>query len=174
MNRLQLATLLSWGGERGVQGRKRLQKVVFFLQEAGCPLDCQYTLHYFGPYSRDVADACDEMVAAGLIKEAVELTNGLTQYTYALPPAIREMVSQEPDQGMESFRNLGTELMDSSRTNLWWLELGSTILFMYRQIGDWNQALAKACAFKKVKADDAASQLAFKLAQRLNRHAGGT
>ncbi len=35
MNRLQLATLLSWAGDNGLQGRKRLQKVVYFLQEAG-------------------------------------------------------------------------------------------------------------------------------------------
>lgn len=59
MNRLQLATLLSWADDQSIQGRKRLQKVVYFLQYAGCPLDCRYTLHHFGPYSRDVADACD-------------------------------------------------------------------------------------------------------------------
>lgn len=70
MNRHQLATLIWWAGEAGIQGRKRLQKVVYFLQQAGCPLDCQYTLHHFGPYSRDVADACDEMVAARLVVES--------------------------------------------------------------------------------------------------------
>ncbi|MFO1064120.1 MAG: hypothetical protein U0892_09680 [Pirellulales bacterium] len=34
MNRLQLATLLSWAGQDGLSGRKRLQKVVYLLQEA--------------------------------------------------------------------------------------------------------------------------------------------
>ena len=56
MDRYQLATLSSWAGERGIQGRKRLQKVVFLLQAAGCPLSSHFTLHHYGPYSRDVAD----------------------------------------------------------------------------------------------------------------------
>ena len=93
MNRLQLATLLSWAGDNGLHGRKRLQKVVYFLQEAGCPLNCRYSLHHFGPYSCDVADRCDEMVAAGLLEETARPFNGDTQYTYALKPAIRDTAS---------------------------------------------------------------------------------
>jgi uncharacterized protein YwgA len=172
MNRLQLATLLSWAGVNGLQGRKRLQKVVFFLQEAGCPLDCDYTLHHFGPYSRDVADRSDEMVAAGLLDEKVEVINGLTQYTYTLASGIRDLVATEPDRGMDRYRELGSELMDPARTNLWWLELGATILFIFRQTGDWDHALARACEFKKVKAADAPSQRAFELAKRFHAKAG--
>lgn len=172
MNRLQLATLLSWANDNGLQGRKRLQKVVYFLQEAGCPLDCRYTLHYFGPYSREVADRCDEMVAAGLLTETIEQPSGLTQYTYALSPAIREIVAQESDCKMEPFRDLGTELMDPAKTHLWWLELGSTILFFRRQPNDWDHAFARACEFKKVKAEDAANQKAFELAKRLHENTG--
>lgn len=69
MNRHQLATLLSLAGEQGFSGRKRLQKVVFLLQQAGCDLGCHFTLQPFGPYSLDVAHAIDEMVAAGLVIE---------------------------------------------------------------------------------------------------------
>lgn len=172
MNRLQLATLLSWAGENGLQGRKRLQKVVFFLQEAGCPLDCDYTLHHFGPYSRDVADRSDEMVAAGLLDENVEVINGLTQYSYTLSPAIRTSVLTGPDHAMDSFREIGSELMDPTRTHLWWLELGSTILFIYRQTGDWDHAFSRACEFKKVNQADAASQMALRYAKRFGQAAG--
>jgi uncharacterized protein len=171
MNRLQLATLLSWAGDNGLQGRKRLQKVVFFLQEAGCPLDCEYTLHHFGPYSRDVADRSDEMVTAGLLHEKVEVINGLTQYTYSLSPAIRGSVLAEPDRQVESFRSLGSELMDPARTNLWWLELGSTILFYLHGTKNWSDAFAQACKFKKVAPEDKASQLALELARRFHRQA---
>src|SRR5258706_10557443 len=96
MNRLQLATLLSWAGDSGIQGRKRLQKVVFFLQQAGCPLDCQYTLHHFGPYSRDVADTCDEMVAAGVVGRKEGKPNTARAYTHPPPPATPGLLAQQP------------------------------------------------------------------------------
>lgn len=154
MNRHQLATLLSWGGEQGVSGRKRLQKVVFFLQEAGCDLGCHYTLHFFGPYSRDVADSCDEMVAAGLIIETGGPRNGAMPYSYKLTPEILESVNKSPEPNVDRFRQRGKELI---KTDLWQLELGSTILFFHRQSSDWDSALKEACTFKKVPADSADS-----------------
>ena len=145
MNRLQLATLLSWAGDNGLHGRKRLQKVVYFLQEAGCPLNCRYTLHYFGPYSRDVADACDEMVAAGLVVETGGPQNGAMQYTYALKPEIRALLDKTPDDRLQQFEKLGTDLI---KDDIWPLELGSTILFFYAQNSNWEDAFASACQFK--------------------------
>jgi uncharacterized protein YwgA len=168
MNRLQLATLISWAGDTGLEGRKRLQKVVFFLQQAGCPLDCQYRLHYFGPYSRDVADACDEMVAAGLVIETGRPRNGAMQYDYSLKPEIRQLLEQTPDPRLQPFQPLGTELINES---LWGLELGSTILFFYGQISDWNTAFAKACQFKKVDTTNESSQHALELAKRVSGQA---
>jgi uncharacterized protein YwgA len=163
MNRLQLATLLSWTGTEGFQGRKRLQKVVFFLQEAGCPLDCRYTLLHFGPYSRDVADRCDEMVAARLVEEVGGPTNGDMQYAYKLMPNARTALSQAPDPVMKPFQTLGTSLI---KENLWKLELGSTILYFYRQIGDWDQAYTRACEFKNALRGGV-NDAAFRLAQEL-------
>lgn len=169
MNRLQLATLLSWAGETGIQGRKRLQKVVFFLQQAGCPLGCQYTLHHFGPYSRDVADACDEMVAAGLIEEKIEPQAGITQYGYTLKPQTLEFLRQVPQQQLQPFETIAKQLINE---NIWSLELGSTILFFYKQNGDWNDALAKACQFKKTEPANEFSQAALVLAQRMADQGG--
>ena len=163
MNRLQLATLLSWAGDNGLHGRKRLQKVVFFLQEAGCPLDCRYTLHHFGPYSRDVADRCDEMVAAGLIDETGGPANGDMQYAYKLKPNTRIALTQSPDAAMLRFQQRGTTLMGE---DLWTLELGSTILYFYRQAKNWDEALNSACDFKKVVANAEASQAALRLAKQ--------
>lgn len=162
MNRLQLATLLSWAGDRGLEGRKRLQKVVFFLQAAGCPLECRYTLHHFGPYSRDVADACDELVAAGLVNETGGPVAG-GAYTYKLRPETQGFL--EPLPAMQSFADLGAELIG---TDLWQLELGSTVLYHYEQIRDWEQALARACEFKKVASTLETSRSALALAQRVH------
>ncbi len=143
MNRLQLATLLSWAGDSGLQGRKRLQKVVFFLQQAGCPLDCHYSLHHFGPYSRDVADICDEMVAAGLVNESAG-----GQYEYKLTPQTVALLDRCRDPEMTKFKVHGEQLI---KEKPWSLELGSTILFYFSQNGgDWDDATRKACDFKKV------------------------
>lgn len=167
MNRLQLATLLSWAGEGGLQGRKRLQKVVYFLQAAGCPLDCRYTLHHFGPYSRDVAETCDESVAAGLVEELggpVVGGMGSAFYVYSLKPEARRFLEQGPDAAMQPFRTLGCELI---RADLWQLELGSTILFFHGRNGDWEQALTEACQFKRVDRNLEASRNAMTFAQRV-------
>lgn len=169
MNRLQLATLLSWAGDNGFHGRKRLQKVVYFLQEAGCSLDCRYTLHYFGPYSRDVADACDEMVAAGLVVETGGPQNGAMQYTYALKPEIRVLLDQTRDEQLQQFQQRGRDLINE---HLGTLELGSTILYFYRQGGNWQHALINACEFKKVPPNAKLSPLALALAQRFEAQAG--
>jgi uncharacterized protein YwgA len=165
MNRLQLATLLSWADDKGIQGRKRLQKVVFFLQDAGCPLDCRFTLLHFGPYSRDVADRCDEMVAAGLVEESGGPSNGEKQYAYTLKQKAREALGRINDARMQRFHDLGSRLIGEK---LWTLELGSTILFFYREVKDWNHALNKACEFKKVGSDAQQSQSALALARHVS------
>lgn len=163
MNRLQLATLLSWAGNAGLQGRKRLQKVVYLLQEAGCPFRCRYVLHNYGPYSRDVADACDEIVAAGLVDENGAHSAVGMQYSYSLKPTTRQLLQQSPDLQMQPFQQRGTALINE---NLWTLELGSTILFYYRQTGNWEEALNGACAFKKMPPDAQSSQAALALAMQ--------
>lgn len=168
MDRLQLATLLSWSADATIRGRKRLQKVVFFLQQADCPLDCRFTLHHFGPYSRDVADTCDEMVAAGLVSEMGGRSNGDPQYSYVLKPEIGQLLTQSPDESLKPFETLGRELIQE---DLWQLELGSTILFFHRQTQDWSDALQKGCDYKKVPADHPKSQAALELAQRVHSYA---
>lgn len=165
MDRLQLATLLSWSDNATIQGRKRLQKVVFFLQEAGCDLDCRFTLHHFGPYSRDVADACDEMVAAGLVIETGGPPSGDLQYSYALKPEIRQLLTQTPNASLTPFEDLGRELIQQ---DLWQLELGSTILFFHRQTDDWTDALEKACDYKKARSNTENSMAALAVAQRVH------
>lgn len=165
MNRLQLATLLSWAGEDGLQGRKRLQKVVYLLQHAGCKLDCGFILHHYGPYSREVAAACDELVAAGLVDETGRPAPAGTQYNYTLKPATRALLDQTPDPQTGQFESLGRQLIN---TDVWSLELGSTILFFYGQTMDWDDALILACKFKNVSTSLASSQAALALAHQVH------
>ena len=163
MNRLQFATLLSWAGEDGLNGRKRLQKIVFALQQIGCPLDSHFILHHYGPYSRDVADICDEMVAAKLVEESQEM--GSAQYSYKLTPKTRKLLAKTVSRDkLKPFEQKAKALL---RENLWTLELGSTILYYYGQNPDWDDAMAKACEFKKKPKDIKRSQRALTFAREL-------
>ena len=64
MTRYQLAKLVEWAGT--LNSRKRLQKVVFMLQAAGCPLQAEFYLNHYGTYSlEDVTRLTDEMVRLG-------------------------------------------------------------------------------------------------------------
>lgn len=162
MNRLQFATLLSWAGEQGVAGRKRLQKVIFLLQQIGCDLDCHYILHHFGPYSREVASICDEMVAAGLVKESQ--APGTKTYRYELKPKTKELLNGSPaDQDLVKFKCQWTKLLSE---NLWTLELGSTILFFYSQDKVWESSIRKACDFKKKSLNAPGTQIAMEFAKK--------
>ena len=88
MNRYQLAKIVDWAGL--LRSRKRMQKVVYLLQVAGCPLQADYILHHYGPYSQEVARLTDEMVRSALLDETSEATTVGEQYAYRLPEATRK------------------------------------------------------------------------------------
>ena len=171
MDKLQLAVLTQWAedaGLHGIQGRKRMQKVVYLLQQAGCPITADYTLHHYGPYSRDVANITDVMVAEGLLAE-----NAQGQYDYSLGEQTRPMIEQAVARRgaaaheFEAFHRQAVELL---KEDLWTLELGSTILYFVRtqkDSEDWEAALQGACRYKQVPTDHADSQKAMRLAQQI-------
>lgn len=173
MDKLQLAMLTQWAedsGLGGIQGRKRMQKVIYLLQQAGCPIDAHYSLHHYGPYSRDVADVTDVMVAEDLL---VEQGGEGGQYDYKLGPFTRPMIESsrtrqtESIRAFEAFHDSAVELLG---TNLWLLELGSTILYFFRSGGanaSWDSALHTACKYKSADPTQGASQAALALAKRL-------
>jgi uncharacterized protein len=170
MDQFHLAVLAQWVGDKGLNGRKRLQKVVYFLQRAGCPLNAEFTLHHYGPYSRDVADVCDQMVASHLMEEHTSPNATGVQYRYLLPPPTVQLLEKSealhPERArvLAPFRELALELFAG---NLWELELGSTILYFQEQTNDWPKAILKACAFKQVAEGDSAIQSSAKLAKRI-------
>ena len=73
-----LAKLISSVTE--VDSRKRLQKSIYLLQQAGCPLQCDYILHYYGPYSFELAALIDQLDGAKIIEETPEATGYGSRY----------------------------------------------------------------------------------------------
>lgn len=155
MNRYQLAKLVAWAD--CLRTRKRMQKVVYLLQSAGCPLEAEFILHHYGPYSEEVARLTDEMVRAVLLEEQTSENVVGTQYSYRLPEPIRQQIAdlETMEQGQKwlselaSFESLAKDLLT---TDLKQLEYASTILYFRRQGFNWPEAVEKARKFKNTPA----------------------
>ena len=170
MTRYQLAKLVQWAGT--LNSRKRLQKVVYMLQAAGCPFDAEYTLHHYGPYSQEVARLSDEMVQVGLLKESSEQNQvGLQYFNNLTEKAAKEVADldqapkgQKLAEQLSPFEQKAKELM---RTDLSLLEVASTIVYFRQQGHDWPDSVERTCKFKNL---DASSSTRFvKKAEELAR-----
>jgi len=156
MTRYQLAKIVEWAGT--LQSRKRMQKVVYLLKSAGCPLDAEYRLHFYGPYSEDVARLNGEMVRTHLLNEASETTPVGFRYSYRLPDAVRASLGSfeaSPQGGrllneMAPFEQLARDLVHVDPKTL---EYAATIAYFRQQGHEWPDAIEKMCEFKKLIRD---------------------
>lgn len=151
MNRYQLAKIVDWAGT--LETRKRMQKVVYLLQVAGCPLGADYTLHHYGPYSQEVARLTDEMVQASLLDERTNSNAVGQQYSYTLSPTARASLADF--DATPAGRVLASELEPFFADKRWLLEAdlreleyAATIIFFRKQGHDWPSSVAKMCEFK--------------------------
>jgi hypothetical protein len=153
MNRYQLAKIVQWTGT--LHSRKRMQKMVFLLQAAGCPLNAEYDLHYYGPYSQDVAQLTDELTRANLLAEQVETHPQGERYSYSLTQKSIDQIRRyeadprglEDARGMEPYESRARAL---AALDLKELEVGATIVFFRGKGHDWRDAIDKTCSFKKL------------------------
>jgi uncharacterized protein len=153
MNRYQLAKIVGWAGT--LHSRKRMQKVVYLLQAAGCPLEAEYTLHQYGPYSEDVAALTDEMVRINLLKETSDTSPFGERYCYSLPKTTRQKLDEyeQTPGSRESLRRISPyEKMAKKfiKADLKDLELAATLVYFQRQVGDWSRAAEKTRQFKNL------------------------
>ncbi len=153
MNRYQLAKIVEWAGT--LRARKRMQKLIYLLQAAGCPLDVDYDLHHYGPYSEDVARTTDEMVREKLLGETTETYSYGEQYSYSLSDEATRQISEYessargsgPAREMASFESLARKLY---QIDLKELEVAATIVFFRKQGHDWAAAVKKTQEFKNL------------------------
>jgi uncharacterized protein YwgA len=151
MTRYQLAKLVEWAGT--LNSRKRLQKVVFMLQAAGCPFEAEFYLHHYGTYSEDVARLTDEMVRLELLKEASEPFMGGSKYSYQLSEQAQRQLGEleRTDRGrvlaaqLAPFEEKAKALLAADVKQL---EHASTILYFHLEGKDWPEAVEQAVKFK--------------------------
>ena len=151
MTRYQLAKVVGWAGT--LDTRKRMQKVAYLLQVVGCPLDADYGLHHYGPYSQEVSRLTDEMVRAGLLIETAKSNPVGQQYSYYLSDEARRSLDafEATPSGMglstlmAPFETLARRLFQAALKDL---EFAATIVFFHRQGHVWPVAIEKMCQFK--------------------------
>lgn len=178
MERYHLAKLVQWSRDGELRSRKRLQKVVYLLQSAGCKtMKADFILHHYGPYSADVAEITDRMVSAGVLVEKKEPnpSHGFS-YTYGLSAAgevsLKAYESTEPGKELaQSLCRFEVKAKDLLGEELCELEYAATIVYFYKNGADWKEAVTKTSKFKQVEQGDPAMQRAIQLAESAMRGA---
>jgi uncharacterized protein len=173
MRRYHLAKLVQLA--KKLETRKRLQKVVFLLQSAGWPVEAEYRLHFFGPYSDDVAHLTDEMVHAELLKEEERPFGDGQTYNYELSTAANESLTtfeqtSEGQKAVEDFRTFEGKAKELLGKEAKVLEHAATLVY-FRQRAKlrWQDAIEKTCQMKKLKKNSVALRGAEKLARDILR-----
>jgi uncharacterized protein len=170
MERYQLAKIVDWAGT--LHSRKRMQKLVYLLQVAGCPLDAEYSLHHYGPYSQDVSQLTGEMVQTNLLEEESASTAIGKQYSYRLSEKAKRQLDgfersprgQEALLSMSPYEEPARTLIQADPKDL---EIAATLVYFHRQVGDWSLAAEKTRNFKNLDPDSPVVPRAEDIARRI-------
>lgn len=151
MTKYQLAKLILMAG--GFQSRKRVQKTVHLLQAAGCPLGLDFRLHYYGPYSAELAEVLDRMTSTDVLVETARQTPVGTQYDYKFSEHMRESLEsfERTPAGRAAKEEIERHLdllRDLCATNPRVLELASTMVAFYMAGRTWDDAVKETAEFK--------------------------
>jgi len=146
-----LAKLISSVTE--VDSRKRLQKSIYLLQRAGCPLRFSYILHYYGPYSFELAGLIDQLDGAEIIKE----TQVGCAYKSHIMPLGNKVIKdfEKTEVGVKAQKELNSFIPKFKVLNeedLWLLELAATTAYFHKD--NWEEAKRQTARFKHLKEDD--------------------
>lgn len=76
-----------------VKGRTRVQKDICILKhKERIPFNFKFEPNYYGPYSYELTDTIDTLVAAGLLEQRISLlSSGIRRYDYSLTEEGDEM-----------------------------------------------------------------------------------
>ncbi len=156
-----LAKLIS--SVKEVDSRKRLQKSIYLLQLAGCPLRLSYILHYYGPYSFELAGLIDQLDGAEIIKE----TQVGPAYKSRIMPRGNEVIKnfEKTKVGVKAKQALNSFIPKFKVLNIedpWLLELAATAAYFRKD--NWEEAKRQTARFKHLQENDSNLQKAIKIA----------
>jgi uncharacterized protein YwgA len=155
MERLQRAAVLlslveclrengSWGGET------HIQKAAYFLKEMlGVPLDAEFVLYRYGPYSFDLDEQLVRMMADGVLKER------LMPYPYGpkieLGALARQVMVKFPEEKEKYAKHISYIAKSLGSSNVADLERIATALFVTRGGNTGGDAGSRAKRLNEIK-----------------------
>ncbi|HLR08452.1 MAG TPA: YwgA family protein [Bacillota bacterium] len=110
---------------REVEGRKKLQKMIYILKVSGVPFEEKYQFHFYGPYSEELSLRMEELCNLGFVEEKKETKSHYTQYRYRITADGETFLQQFPCD-MPDFHKPLALLQDKSSR---FLELVATMLY---------------------------------------------
>jgi len=170
MNDYWLAKLIGCVGE--VDSRKRLQKAVYLLQcQKGFPLQLDYILHYYGPYSFGLAELTEQLIDAKIVQDTPEVTRfGNNRHKSSLTDYGKEVVAdfEGTEEGKAAKRKIecfSKTFQGLNKEDPRVLELAATVAYFFEN--DLDEAAERTASFKKVAQRDPVLGRARALAQEM-------
>lgn len=121
---LPLALLYANDGQQ-IQGRTRMQKLVFLVQKefddtSALPGEYNYIPYDYGPFAKKLYADLDYLKDRGYIRESTEtIEDGKVQYNYQLTPEGREHIEQQPENKVNQILDLAEPIkQDFNRVSL--------------------------------------------------------
>ncbi|MFD2750846.1 YwgA family protein [Virgibacillus siamensis] len=108
-----------------ISGRKKLQKMIYILQQCHVPFEEKYQFHFYGPYSEELSLRVEELCNLGFIAEEKEERSNYFQYNYTITDDGKAFLNQFKMDMPEMTTQVARLQEKSSR----FLELVSTMLF---------------------------------------------
>lgn len=114
-----------------IDGRKKLQKIVYLVQQRGGPFFETFQYYLYGPFSEQLANEVEEMKSFGLVHEVeVNAVMGQSKYKYSLSEAGKDLLAASGiDDRFQFFEDLIRELAKKDARQL---ELLATVLFLLK------------------------------------------
>jgi hypothetical protein len=157
-----LAAVIAAHPEHEIVGRTRLQKTVKLLQRLGAPMDYDYMIHFYGPYSEGVQADIGLLEHFGLTDEKAHTAQDGTPYfmLHATEPA--QKLAERPD-----VRKFHKPIQIMAETDAVVLELAATY-DAFRETGDDHKtALERLKRKKGVKCEEGRTEKAIELLKKL-------
>lgn len=160
-------------GVKEVVGRKRLQKLVFLLQNEGLPMGQTFIFHYYGPYSPSLAAEVEVLTQpplALLEEESTSTSSGTVEYRYRLQDDGARLLKEFAENGDFSHEIAGTQRFVDRFAELAvvgprTLELAATIVYWMQKGYPEAEAAEKTARLKQARPESSPFKRAMSIAR---------
>lgn len=118
-----------------IEGRTKVQKIVYILQTMGYPFNETYRYHLHGPYASSLTDRISRLVYLEMLHEASEDAGGVKRFRYTATPDLNKLLEEFKPALLESlqsarFRKIAVELNEQNSSLL---EVVATALYLIQE-----------------------------------------